>query len=63
MNKGRIRIENNGPRKVNDGDHGKRIQIGRGAMEKRRPVGRWKSVSFAMLGFQLYVRLYFLKAD
>jgi hypothetical protein len=33
MNKERrIRIENNGPRKVNDGDHRGRILIGREAM-------------------------------
>jgi hypothetical protein len=33
MNKeGRIRIENNGPRKVNGGDQRKRILIGREAM-------------------------------
>jgi hypothetical protein len=62
MNKGeRIRIENNRPRKVNDGDHRKRIQIGRGAMEKRRPVGRWKSVSIVMLGFSTIRKIILFK--
>jgi hypothetical protein len=45
------------------GTIGREYRFGRGAMQKRRPVGGWKSVSFARLGFQLYVRFYFLKVD
>jgi hypothetical protein len=66
MNKERrIRIENNGPRKVNDGDHGKRIQIWERGDVKEETCRKMEKLfnCNVTVGFQLYVRLYFLKAD